>query len=59
MAGKHGTRMLWLYARMVTALLLTAFTRGAFRGQEFDETIPNLTQPELQQRISGRPILEK
>ena len=39
MAGKHGTRMLWLYAGMVTALLLTAFTRGAFRGQEFDEII--------------------
>ena len=37
MAGKHGTRMLWLYAGMVTALLLTAFTRGAFRNEEFDE----------------------
>ncbi len=39
MAGTHGTRMLWLYAGMVTALLLTAFTRGPFRGHEFDEII--------------------
>jgi hypothetical protein len=37
MAGKHGTRMLGLYAVVATGLLLMAFTRGAFRSQEFDE----------------------
>ena len=37
MAGKHGTRLLGLYAGVATGLLLTAFTRGALRSQEFDE----------------------
>src|SRR2546425_12687550 len=38
MAGKHGTRLLVMYAGVVTALLvLMAFTRGALSTQEFDE----------------------
>lgn len=38
MAGKHGTRLVVLYASVVTALLVSmAFTKGALSTQEFDE----------------------
>ncbi len=37
MDGKYGMRMLGLCAVVATGLLLMAFTRTAFRNQEFDE----------------------
>ena len=59
MTGKHGMRMLALYAGVATGLLLMAFTRGAFRSQEFDEITVrriNVVEPDgtLRMVISNR-----
>src|SRR5919109_5127351 len=59
MTGKHGMRMLALYAGVATGLLLMAFTTGAFRSQEFDEITVrriNVVEPDgtLRMVISNR-----